>query len=176
VQTRYTGQTVEPRAEKGLRHIIHKTIKKVTEDLERFRFNTMLASLMEFTNYLFKVQEARNVSISLWQEAISYLLLLLAPTAPHLAEELWIGTGHSYSIHNQCWPKFDEELAKEEEITLAIQVNGKLRDKLLVSASITENEAKELVLGRERVKAYIEGKRIDNIIYIPKRIVNIVVR
>jgi len=176
VTTSYVSLKVESKAESELRHVIHKTIKKVTEDLEKFRFNTMIASLMELTNWLSKVREVRNVSLSLWQEAISYFLLLLAPTAPHFAEELWVRSGHSYSIHNQSWPKFDKELAKQAEITLPIQVNGKLRDKLVVPASITEAEAKELVLNRERVKAYINGKEIDRIIYIPGRVMNIVVK
>jgi len=176
VETGYDSQTVEPQAEKDLRRVIHKTIRKATEDLEKFRFNTMLASLMEFSNYLSKVREARNIATSLWREAISYFLLLLAPTAPHLAEELWAKTGHPYSIHNQSWPKFDEELAREEEITLVIQVNGKLRDKLTVPVSITETEARELALGRERVKAHTDGKKITNIICVPGRLVNIVAR
>jgi leucyl-tRNA synthetase len=176
VTTSYVSLKVESKAESELRHVIHKTIKKVTEDLEKFRFNTMIASLMELTNWLSKVREVRNVSLSLWQEAISYFLLLLAPTAPHFAEELWVRSGHSYSIHNQSWPKFDKELAKEAEITLPIQVNGKLRDKLVVPASITEAEAKELVLNRQRVKGYINGKKIDRIIYIPGRVMNIVVK
>ena len=176
VETGYASQAVKPGAGKELLHTIHKTIKKVSEDLKKFRFNTMLASLMEFTNYLSKVKESGNVATSLWQEAITYLLLLLAPTAPHLAEELWARTGHAYSIHNQSWPKWDEKLAKEEEITLVIQINGKLRDKMLVPASIAEAKAKELVVERERVKAYTEGKRIDKIIYVPGRVVNIVVK
>lgn len=176
VTTDYVSLEVESEVERELRRIVHKTIKKVTEDLEKFRFNTMVASLMELTNYLSKVQEVRNVSLLLWQEAISYFLLLLAPTAPHLAEELWVRSGHSYSVHNQFWPKFDEELAKEAEITLPIEVNGKLRDKLVVSASITEVEARELALSRERIKAYTNGKKIDRIIYIPGRVMNIVVR
>jgi leucyl-tRNA synthetase len=92
------------------------------------------------------------------------LLLLLAPTAPHLTEELWAKIGRPYSIHNQTWPKWDEELAKEEEITLVIQVNGKLRDKVTVPVSITEAEAKELALSRERIKAYVQDKNIARII------------
>jgi len=175
VTTDYASHVVDPEAEKEFLHLTHKTIKEVTADLEKFRFNTMLASLMEFSNDVSKVKESRVVSDSLWREAISYFLLLLAPTAPHLAEELWERTGHPYSIHNQPWPEYDEELAKEEEITLVIQVNGKLRDKVLVPASIGEVEAKELALGRERVKAYIDGKKLTRVIYVPKRVVNIVV-
>ncbi len=176
VETSYIRQAVEPGAEKEFRYVTHKTIKKVTEDLGKFRFNTMLASLMECSNYLSKVKETGKVSDLLWQEAVSYFLLLLAPTAPHLTEELWDRTGHPYSIHNQSWPKFDEQLTREEEITLVIQVDGKLRDKVFVPASINETEAKELALGRERVKAYTNSKKIENIIYVPKRVVNIVTK
>jgi len=86
-----------------------------------------------------------------------------------------VRTGHPYSIHNQSWPRWDEELAKEEEITLVIQVNGKLRDKVTVPVSITEAEARELALSRERIKAYVQGNNINKIIYVPRRLVNIVV-
>jgi leucyl-tRNA synthetase len=135
----------------------------------------MLAALMEFTNYLGKVQEVGAVSGSMWSEAVTSLLLLLAPTAPHLTEELWSRTGHPYSIHNQPWPKWDKELAKEEEVTLVIQVNGKLRDKVTVPVSITEAEARELALSRERIKVYIKDNKVAKIIYVPQRLVNIVV-
>ena len=175
VDVEYASRTVESEAEKELLHISHKTIKKVTEDLENFRFNTMIASLMEFTNYLNKLQEQGTVSVSMWQEAISKLLLLLAPTAPHLAEELWTGDGHPYSVHNQLWPDWDEELAKEEETTLVIQINGKLRDKVTVPVSITEAEAKELALSREKIKAYLDKKEPAKIIYVPQKLVNIVI-
>ncbi len=175
VITGYSERTVEPNAEKELLRLTHKTIRKVSSDMERFRFNTMLAALMEFTNYLGKVQEQGTVSASLWNEAIADLLLLLAPTAPHLTEELWTRMGHPYSIHNQTWPEWDEELAKEEEITLVIQVNGKLRDKVTVPVSITEAEAKELALSRDRIKAYLGDKEAARIIYVPQRLVNIVV-
>jgi leucyl-tRNA synthetase len=171
----YSEKKIGPDAEKELSRLIHKTIKRVTNDMERFRFNTMLAALMEFTNYLGKVQEAGTVSNSLWDEAIASLLLLLAPTAPHLTEELWERTGHTYSIHNQPWPKWDEELAKEEEVTLVIQVNGKIRDKVTVPVSITEAEAKELALSSERIKAYVKDNKVARIIYVPQRLVNIVV-
>ena len=104
------------------------------------------------------------------------LLLLLAPAAPHLAEELWQRTGYDYSIHNQSWPEWDVELARDEEITLVVQVNGKLRDRITVPVSITEDEARQLVLERERVKAHLEGKKIVKIVYVPGRLVNLVVR
>jgi leucyl-tRNA synthetase len=175
VATDYASRVVDPEAEKELLHLTHKTIKEVTADLEKFHFNTMLSSLMECSNYLSKIKERGVVSSSVWKEAIGYFLRLLAPSAPHLAEELWNRTGHPYSVHNQSWPEYAEELTKEEEITLVIQVNGRLRDKVLVPASISEAEAKELALGRERVKAYISGKSRTRVIYVPGRVVNIVI-
>jgi len=166
---------MEPAAENELRRQTHKTIKRVTEDLEKFRFNTMLAALMEFTNYLTKVKEGRSVANAVWQEAIDSLLLLLAPTAPHMAEELWERTGHAYSIHNQSFPSWNEDLVAEEQVTLVIQVNGKLRDRVAVPVSITESEARELALGRERVRAHVADKVIKSVIYVPRRLVNVVV-
>ena len=164
------------RAKKELRRITHRTIKRVTQDLERFHFNTMIAALMEFTNYLAKVREEKSVETAAWREAIDTLLLLLAPTTPHLAEELWTRTGHPYSIHNQPFPKWDEELAAEEEFTLVIQVNGRLRDRVTVPVTINEEEAQELALSRERIRAYLKDRRVARIIYVPRRLVNIVVK
>ena len=131
---------------------------------------------MEFTNYLAGVKETGSVTASVWEETVDILLLLLAPTVPHLAEELWQETGRDYSIHNQSWPRWDEELAKDEEITLVVQVNGRLRDRVAVPASITEAEARQLVMERQRVRAYLEGKEILKTIYVPGRLVNFVVR
>ena len=172
----YAAETIDETSEKELTHFIHKTIKKTSTDIKHFRFNTMLSALMEFCNFLSKVQENKSVSVKLWEEAIKVLLLLLAPTAPHFTEELWARTGHSYSIHNQTWPDWNEQLASEEEVTLAIQINGKLRDKIVVSASATEKEVKELILARERVKLYTDGKEISKTIYVPKRVLNIIAK
>ena len=164
------------KTERELSRVTHQTIRKVTNGLEKLRFNTMIATLMEFTNYLTKVKETGAIANSDWGEAIDTLLLLLAPTAPHFAEELWERTGHDYSIHNQHWPQWDEALAKDEEITLVVQVNGKLRDRVTVPASITEAEARQIALERQRVKTYLEGKRIVKTIYVPGRLVNLVVK
>jgi leucyl-tRNA synthetase len=162
--------------QKVLQRIIHQTIKKVTEDLEKMRFNTMIATLMELTNNLAKTKEDGSISRDDWDEAIKMLLLLLAPAASHITEELWQRTGRAYSIHNQPWPAWDRELAKNEAITLIVQVNGKQRDKIEVPASITNDEARALALDRQRVKPYIEGKQIAQIIYVPGRLINLVVK
>ncbi|MGQ9573255.1 MAG: leucine--tRNA ligase [Dehalococcoidia bacterium] len=166
----------DPEAIHRLRHLTHKTIRRVTEDIERFRFNTMLAALMEFSNFLTKVKESGRVEASAWQEAIETLLLLMAPSAPHFTEELWARLGKPYSIHQQPWPKWDEELAREEEITLVVQVNGKVRDRLQVPADIDEERAKELALASQRVQAHINKKQLQRVIYVPGRLVNVVVR
>jgi leucyl-tRNA synthetase len=170
------GLDARQKAEQELSRITHQTIKKVTGDMERIRFNTMIAALMELTNYLEKVKQAGAVDSLSWTATVDTLLLLLAPTAPHLAEELWQQRGHDYSIHNQSWPKWDEELAKDEEITLVVQVNGKLRERITVPASITEAQARQLVLESKRVKVHLEGKEIIKTIYVPGRLVNLVVR
>jgi len=176
VSGEYSQGEVGQEADRALSRLTHQTIRKVTDDLERLRFNTMLAALMEFTNYLTKVKEEGTVSLSTWNEAIDSLLLLLAPACPHITEELWQQRGHEYSIHNQKWPKWDEGLAKDEEVTLVVQVNGKLRDRIAVPASITEAEAKKLALESKRVKVHLEGKKIVKTIYVPGRLVNLVVR
>ncbi len=131
---------------------------------------------MEFTNHLARVREAGSVTEKDWRQAVETLILLLAPTAPHLTEELWQRTGNDYSVHNQSWPTWDEELARDEEITLVVQVNGKLRDRLTVPASITEDEARTLALERQKVRSYLEGKQVVRVIYVPGRLVNLVVR
>ncbi len=163
-------------AQRALSRVTHQTIRKVTEDLEKLRFNTMIAALMEFSNYLTKVRDIGAVAVSDWNESIRTLMLLLAPTAPHLAEELWQQTGHDYSIHNQQWPVWDAELASDEEITLVVQVNGKLRDRIIVPASTTEVEAIQIAAESTRVKPYLEGKEALKKIYVPGTLVNIVVR
>jgi len=163
-------------AETRLIRVTHQTIKKVTEDIERIRFNTMVAALMEFTNYLTKAKETGAVSEKTWEDSKKTLLLLLAPTAPHLAEELWQKIGCEYSIHNQDWPEWDEALVKEEQITLVVQVNGKIRDKFMAPASIPEDEAKKLAAEQPKVQAFLEGRKLVKVIHVPGKLVNFVVK
>lgn len=152
--------------------VIHKTIKRVTDDIERFRFNTMLAALMEATNDL---QHLRGrVSHKMWRQASERLTLLLAPSAPHLSEELWRRLGHEESIHLQSWPEYDEALTVEKQITLVIQVNGKVRDKIEAPVDITEEEARRLAIESPRVKAHLGEGAVRQVIYVPGRLVNIV--
>jgi leucyl-tRNA synthetase len=167
------GAAAQKEAERELARTMHQTIRKVTGDIDKMRFNTMLAALMEYSNELAQVKEAARVSQPAWEEAIDTLLLLLAPTAPHLAEELWQRTGRQYSIHNQRWPQWDEALAKEEEITLVVQVYGKLRDRIIVPASTTEVEATQIAAESTRVKPYLEGVEYKTY-YVTGKLVNFV--
>jgi len=159
-----------------LRRKTHQTIRKATEDMEDFAFNTMLAALMEFNNYLVKAKETPVVHTAAWVEAIESLLLLLAPSCPHIAEELWARTGRPYSVHQQRWPTWSEELAAEEVITLVVQVNGKVRDRLEVPVDISAEKARELALDSEGAQRHLEGLEVERVIYVPGRLVNIVAK
>jgi leucyl-tRNA synthetase len=158
-----------------LRRITHKTIRRVTDDLEGFRFNTMIATLMEFNNYLLKAQQTPAVQSEAWDEAKRTLVLLLAPTAPHLSEELWERLGGAYSVHNQPWPQWDEAAAADEMVTLVVQVNGKVRDRLSVPAGISEAEARNLAWASPKVQQHLAGKEAK-VIYVPEKLINLVAK
>ena len=147
---------------------VHKLNKKIDQDLERVKFNTAIAAFMEFTN--FALANKKNVG----QDAIEKTLILLAPFAPHLTEELWHFLGHKDSVHNQKWPKYDKELVKEKKITLIVQINGKVREKMAAEAGISEEEAKKIALESKKIKKYLKGKEIKKIIFVPDKLINIV--
>ena len=152
---------------KKILKILHQTIKKVTEDIENFKFNTAISQLMICANELEREKEIEK-------EIFESFLKLLAPFAPHIAEEIWQFLGHKKSIFLSPWPKWDEKLIKEELITLIIQVNGKVRDKVEVEASISKEEAEKLAISLEKIKKWIEGKEIKKIVFVPGKLINIV--
>jgi len=162
-------------ATKALRRLTHQTVKRVTKDVEGFRWNTAIAALMEMVNGLSRARESESVDREAWSEAIEKMILLMAPLTPHFAEELWSRRGGSYSVHRQAWPAWDDELASEDEVTLVVQVNGKLRDRIMVPADIGEAAAKELALASEQVAKHLGGKEPRKVIYVPGKLVNIVV-
>jgi leucyl-tRNA synthetase len=157
-----------------LRRITHQIVKRVTEDFEKFEFNTIISALMELTNALYKYRETTEGTPA-WEEAITGLLLLMAPVTPHIAEELWERLGRPYSIHRQPWPQWDPNVIVEEMITLVIQVNGKVRDRIQVPADISDDAAKASALGSPAVQKHLEGKAPANVLYIKNRLVNVVV-
>ena len=156
--------------------LLHQTIRRCSGDLDRFKFNTAIAALMEFSNHLNRVWASAGIGSDQWRECVETFLLMLAPIAPHFAEELWERTGHQYSIHQQRFPTWDEALAAEEVITLVVQVNGKVRDRLEVPPDIEEEAAQQLALASPRVRSFTEGKSVHKTVYVPGRLVNVVVK
>ncbi|CAG0941250.1 leucyl-tRNA synthetase [Anaerolineae bacterium] len=163
-------------AEKELRRTTHQIIKRVTEELIAFKFNTTVAALMEFTNYLQKARETAVVKSPAWREAIEALLLMLAPAAPHITEELWERIGKPYSIHQQAWLQWDPKIAADEMFTLIAQVNGKVRDRIELPVGVSETDAKSAALNSPSVQRHLDGKTLAQVIYVPGRLVNIVVK
>lgn len=148
---------------------LHKTIKAVRTDIEKFQFNTCISRIMEYTNALSKHDKIPR-------KYIENLILLLAPFAPHITEELWESIGNPYSVYNQSYPEYDEEKTKDESKTIGIQVNGKLRGEVNITESDTEDSVKEKVLSEENIKKYTDEKEIVKFIYIPNKIVSIIVK
>ena len=170
------GGDVDEDTVRDTTRLLHQTVRKCYNDLDRFKFNTAMASLMELTNHLNRVWADSSIDGATWRECVEKLLLMLAPMAPHMTEELWERNGRPYSIHQQPFPQWDEALAAEDVITLVVQVNGKVRDKLEVPVGIAESEAQELALASPRVQSYTTGKEVSKTVYVPGRLVNLVVR
>lgn len=163
-------------ANKEILAIAHKTAKKVTFDIEDEKFNTAVSSMMEAVNNYYKLKIQYGIGKSdVWTFAIESLLQVLSPFAPHITEELWNQIGHSDTIHVDHWPKWDDQYLQTDKITIAVQVNGKLRATVDVSKSAAEEEVKQLALAQENVVKFIDDKKPTKVIYISGRLVNIVV-
>ena len=155
--------------------LINSTIKKVSEDLERFKFNTSISTLMEYTNSLSKIWSA-GCNNDLWKESIIILIKLLAPMAPHITEELWELKGQKFSVHNQEFPSWDDELISTDAKTIVVQINGKVRSQFDIEGTKSEEEVFEIASNNEKVKENITGKEIIKKIYVKDKLVNFVVR
>jgi leucyl-tRNA synthetase len=170
----------EPKATPGtadqeLRRAVHAAIKGVGQDIEGFRFNTMISKLMILRNELKRLQS--QVGSTLWDEAIHSLLLLAAPVFPHLAEELWTEVrGWPYSIHQQRWPRYDESVLTQSEVTLVVQVNGRVRDQVVLDATLARDEAhvRETVLALPKVQQHLGGATVRKFIFVPGKLANVV--
>jgi leucyl-tRNA synthetase len=154
--------------EKEGQAILNKTIKKVSEDIEGARFNTAVSALMELMNYF-------KTSGKITKNDLEKIIKLISPFAPHIAEELWNKLGNKKSIFEEKWPEFDENLIKDETVKIAIQVNGKLRDTVETKAGLTEDEAKQLAISQKKIENWIAGKEIKKVIFVPDKIINIVI-
>ncbi len=162
-------------AVRQFRRKVHQTLKAVTNDFEHFEFNTIVSGLMELLNEMAKAKAAGMGNQPAWDEAVEIYLKVLAPVCPHITEELWSRMGKPYSIHTQAWPVVDEDAAAQEEITLVVQVNGKVRDRITVPVDIPEADARAAALASETVQRFLEGKTPRQIVYVPGRLVNIVI-
>jgi len=170
----------EAEAEKGRQVLrtLNKTIRKVMHDLETFRFNTAVSALMELQNEVLEVWAGARGALTLaqWRDVVTDMTLLVAPMAPHIAEEVWELLGHGETVLDAAWPTWDEELAADEVVTVVVQVNGKLRDRLEVPV----DAEKDGVLAQARSAAnavrFLEGKQVVKEIYVPGKLVNFVVR
>ena len=160
--------------ERALRRAAHVTVDAVTDDIEEMHFNTAISKLMELTNAIVRARETGLAGTAAYAEAVDMLLLLLAPIAPHVTEELWQRRGHGYSIHQQAWPVADAELAAADTIELPVQVDGKLRDRLVVTPDTPADEIERMALASEHVQRYLGGRTPARVVQIPGRLVNVV--
>jgi leucyl-tRNA synthetase len=158
-----------------LRRLRAKTIRRVTTDLDEFQFNTMVAALIEYVNELMKLRETALIHTPEWREALETLVLLMAPSTPYVAEELWQRLGMPYSVHHQSWPEFELALTQDDAVEVVVQVNGKVRDRLLLPVGLPEDDARARVLAQPRIAEAIAGREPRKVIYVPGRLINIVV-
>lgn len=170
------NKTTMDKAEKELNYWRHNTIKSVTDDTDKLQFNTAIARMMEFINALSKYTQEKEMNLDFLKDVVSDYLRLLAPFAPHFSEEQWSLLGNSYSIFNEAWPKFDPKALVKDEVEIAIQVNGKIKNKIMVSSDLDEEGIKAAALADEKIIASTEGKTVLKVIVIKGRLVNIVIK
>ena len=168
------GHDAQPAAEE-LQRGVNKAIKKVGADLESFEFNTSVSTLMELTNLMQRVRPELEGGKT-WNWAVGRLLLIVAPIAPHLADELWHRWGHTESVHVQSWPEYDEAMTIDEVVTIVVQVNGRVRDRLEVPRGEEVESIREQALASPRVQPHVQGREIVKVVSVPEKLVNIVVR
>jgi leucyl-tRNA synthetase len=159
-------ENLKDKADPGLVRLTHKTIKKVTDDFGEFKFNTAIAAMMELVNAIYQSGADKQV--------YSSLILMLSPIAPHFCEEIWQSLGNSDTLLKAGWPKFDPGMLVDERVTMAVQVNGKVRSKIEVPSDMSDEDIKTLALSDEKVKQWLDGKPVKNIVVVPKRLVSIV--
>ncbi len=168
-------------AERSLRRKTHQTIQKVTSDIERFHFNTAVSALMELLNEMTAFRSAPGgsmksaTSAAVLSEAMESLALLLAPFAPHIADELWERLGKQGTTYEQKWLEYEPALAKAEEVTIVLQVNGKVRDRVQVPIETERAELERMALENDRVRAFLNNRPIKKVIVVPQKLVNVVV-
>jgi leucyl-tRNA synthetase len=159
---------------RALRRLTHSTIDAVASDYEDLHFNTAISKLMELTNAIIRARETGLAGSDAYAEAVEVLLLLMAPVTPHIAEELWERRGHGYSVHQQSWPVADASLVAADTLELPVQVDGKLRDRLVVTPDTPAEEIERMAIASEHVQRYLGGRAPLRVVQIPGRLVNVV--
>ncbi len=171
----YRASLVDDNASLQLRRQAHRTIQKVGRELEAFKWNTAVAALMSLRNDLLDARKKADVSVEVWNEAIDSMLLLLAPIAPHITDELWRRRGHDGSVHLGAWPEFDPALIVDDTVTMVVQINGKVRDRVEVAVDISAEDAQAVAVSLERIQEWLDGKSIKTVVARPPKLVNLVV-
>jgi len=161
--------------QRALQRKVHQTARNVGQDIEDFEFNTVVSSLMELFNSMRAAKKEGAVGTAVWDEAKDFYLRIMAPITPHIAEEMWARIGKPYSVHAQPWPEWDKEIAKDDEITLVVQINGKLRDRIKVPIGLKDEDAKELALSSEVIQTALAGNAPKKVIVVKGKLVNIVI-
>lgn len=155
--------------------LVHKAARKVTDDIDGNRYNTAIAAIMEAVNKLYLAKTTMPLAGEVWQEALEFVVMMVAPFAPHIADELWQQLGHSDSVHKDHWPKVNKTFLVDDTITIVVQINGKVRAQLQMPAAATKDEVIEAARSQENVIAHIDGKEVRKEIYIPSKLLNLVV-
>ena len=157
--------------------MLNSTIRKVGEDAGgRFNFNTAIASIMELVNEMYKYKQNAEMNLPLFNKAIETLLTVLNPFTPHITEEMWNQLGHEDRLYAKSWPVYDESALVKDEIEIIVQINGKLKDKLLMPNNSSKEETEKAARELEKIREATDGKNIVKVIVVPGRIVNFVVR
>ncbi len=165
----------EMHADKEIEMLKNKLVMKVTKDIEKMSFNTAIAAMMQFVNEMYLIEAKGNFSKFSFAAALSDLLLVLAPFAPHITEELWHDIGNKESIHLQNWPKYDVKLTQSEKVKLVVQINGKLRDLIEAENNLTDEQIQQLAMNSEKVKPHLSGKTLKKVIVVKNKLVNFVI-
>jgi leucyl-tRNA synthetase len=169
--------TVSSDADKELNYVLNATIKKVTDDLgSRFNFNTAISSIMILVNDLYKYKVETEINKALLKNAIDSLILLLSPFTPHICEEMWNQLGHKDSLYHEAWPKYDKNAIIKDEIEIVIQINGKVKERIMVTSGLSQEEFMTEALENETVKALLAGKSVIKTIPVPGKLLNIVIK
>jgi len=162
--------------QKAIRRSVHAMIRKMTEDIEANRYNTAIAASMTCVNELYKLKAEAFGKNDVWHEALTSVVACVAPFAPYIAEELWHQLGHSASVHRDTWPKYDEQYLVQDTVTLAVQINGKLRGTVEVPAGVDEAAAVEQAKADPKIAAHLDDKQLVKAIYVAGKLLNFVVR